>query len=197
MKAAMFANFDSGTVVLIVLAAIVGGYLWWLDRREKKAKSDACEQYAVLTEKTLAALPDEEIVRAVAANLVAKQQNDGTELSGLLPFLSPGRRGVYGVWLLCNELKNRGIGAFFASPFRRFAPMAAEGFAMIGAEACADLWNEACERYERQRNGEKDLPSPNELTAQLRQALEEEQPLLLCVNYIRDNLAEFIDQSAT
>lgn len=197
MTATMFGNFDAGTWVLVALAIVVGGYLWWMERREKKAKSGPCEQYAVLTEEVLATLPDDELVRAVAANLIAKQESDGVPLESLLPLLSPGRRGVYGVWLLCNELERRELGAYFRSPYRRFAPMAVEGFDMMGARACAAALSAACDRYERQKNGEKDLPSWEVLTAELRQALAEEQPLSLCVGYIRDNGAEFADQSAT
>ena len=193
MTLSMFGNFDKGTVVLIVLAVIVGAYLWWLEKREKKAKNGACEQYATLTEETLAALSDEELVRAVAANVVAKQEKQKKDLSVLLPFLSPGRRGVYGVWLLCNELKNRDLAAFFRSPYRRFSPMVAEGLAMLCAEQCAAAWEEACARYEAQKNGEKDLASWDEYTVRLRDALKSEQPLSLCVTYIRDNIEEFVE----
>jgi hypothetical protein len=75
MTLSMFGNFDKGTVVLMALAVIVGAYLLWLERREKKAKAGVCEQYATLTEETLTALPDEELVRAVVANVVKKQES--------------------------------------------------------------------------------------------------------------------------
>ena len=196
MRLSMFGNFDKGTVVLIVLAVIVGGYLWWLERREKKAKAGVCEQYATLTEETLATVPDDELVRAVVANVVKKQESQKTDLSAVLPFLSPGRRGVYGVWLVCNELKERDLAAYFRSPYRRFAPVVAEGLAMLGSEDCAAAWDEACARYEAQKNGEKGLAPWDEYTARLHDALERERPLSLCVAYIRDNVAEFVDQSA-
>lgn len=193
MTLSMFGNFDKGTVVLMALAVIVGAYLLWLERREKKAKAGVCEQYATLTEETLTALPDEELVRAVVANVVKKQESKQADLSVVLPFLSPGRRGVYGVWLACNELKSRDLAAYFRSPYRRFAPVIAEGFTMAGAAACAAAWDEACARYEAQKNGEKGLAPWDEYTARLRSALESEQPLSLCVTYIRDNVAEFVD----
>lgn len=193
MILSVFANFDKGTWVMVALAIIVGAYLWWLERRDKKAKTDACETYATLTEEMLAALPDDQVVRAVAANVVAKQEQEKSDLSVLLPFLSPGRRGVYGIWLVCNELERRGLDAYFRSPYRRFAPVIAEGFVMMGAEACAAAWGEACTRYEAQRKGEKGLASWDEYTARMRDALNDEKPLSLCVAYIRDNAAEFVD----
>ncbi len=193
MTLSMFAGFDKGTWVLIALAVAVGAYLWWLEKRDKKAHGGAVETYAVLTEETLAALPDEELTRAVAANVVAKQEREKTDLRVLLPFLSPGRRGVYGIWLVCNELAHRDLAAYFRSPYRRFSPWIAEGFAMVGATDCAAAWEDACTRWEQQKNGEKGLAPWGELTARMRDALQSEQPLSLCVAYIRDNAAEFTD----
>lgn len=189
----MFDNVNEGTLILVVLAGIVGVYLFYLEKREQKAKEDACNRYVVLTAEQVDALPDEELVRAVVANVVKKQESQKADLSVLLPFLSPGRRGVYGVWLLENELARRDLATFFRSPYRRFAPVMAEGFAMLGASTCATVWDEVCARYEAQKNGEKGLASWDEYTARLRDALKDEEPLSLCVAYIRDNVAEFVD----
>lgn len=193
MYASIFANVDAGTIVMIVLAVIIAVYLYRLEKKEKKDKDDLCVRYAVLTRETLAAVPDEQLLRAVAANVMNKQDKDHPDLSQMLPLLSPGRCGVYSVWLVCNELQRRELKAYFRSPYRRFAEFAAEGFALIGAAACAEAMTAACDRYVREKNGEKGLPSWEALTAQLRQAIAEEQPLSLCVPYIRDNPAEFTE----
>ena len=193
MTASMFSRFDGGTVVMIVLAIAIAVYLYILERKGKKTKNDPCVIYATLTEETLAALDDGEVLRAVAANITAKQTPHIPDLSRLLPLLSPGRCGVYSVWLLCHEVDTRSLEQYFRTPYRRFAPFAAEGFALIGAEACAAATEAACDWYERKKNGDKDLPSPDDLTAALRRAVEEEQPLSLCVQYIRAFPAEFVD----
>lgn len=193
MTASMFSRVDSGTIIMIVLAIAIAVYLYVLERKSKKSKDDPCLTYAVLTEDTLAALDDGEVLRAVAANLTAKQTAQTPDLSLLLPLLSPGRCGVYSVWLLCHELDTRSLSAYFRTPYRRFAPFAADGFALIGADACAAAMEAACDWYEAKKNGDKDRPSPDDLTAELRRAIEQEQPLSLCVQYIRAFPAEFVD----
>lgn len=193
MTASIFANVDAGTIVMAVLAVIIALYLWYLNRKEKQAADDPCVKYAVLTEETLAALPDGEVVNAVAANLMGKQDKAHPDLSVILPQLSHGRCGVYSVWLMCHELEKRDLKAYFRSPYRRFAAFAADGFSLIGAEACAAAMTAACEQWEAQKAAKKEPPAWDQLTAQLRQAIRDEQPLSLCVTYIRDNTAEFTD----
>ncbi len=194
MTVSIFAGVDTGTVVMIVLAVIIGVYLHVLERKQKKGDTDVCARYARLTEEHLAALDDEELVRAVAANLTAKQDRQHPDLSLVLPLLSPGRCGVYSVWLVVNELARRELKGYFRSPYRRFAAFAAEGFSLIGATVCAEAMTAACKRYEREKNGEKELPSWEMLTDELRQAITAEQPLARCAAYIRDNTAEFVDR---
>lgn len=193
MTAALLLRIDASTVVMIVLAMVIAAYLFVLERREKKAKDDPCVTYATLSEETLADLNDGEVLRAVAANLTAKQDRQHPDLSLVLPFLSPGRCGVYSVWLLCHELEKHTVATYFRTPYRRFAAYAAEGFALIGANACATAMQAACDWYESKKNGDKDRPSPDQLTDALRRAIQEEQPLSLCVTYIRTFPAEFVD----
>lgn len=186
---AMFSRFDTGTWVMVVLAVIIGIYLLILERREKGGKgNDLIKRYATMTEEILAAIPDEELVRAVAANLLNKQDEKHPDLSVTLPLLSFGRCGIYSVWLVCNELEKRDLAAYFRSPYRRFAGYAAEGFETIGATACAAAMTAACEAYEK-----KETARFTSLTDELRQAIKTEQPLSLCVTYIRDNPHEFVD----
>lgn len=195
MTLSIVANIDGGTIVMIVLAAIIAIYLYFLEKKEKNDGASAlCKRYETLTENTLAEIPDEDLLQAVAANLMNKQDRKHPDLSVTLPLLSPGRCGVYSVWLVCHELEKRDLGAYFATPYRRFAELAAVGFELIGATACATAMGTACERYQDQKAKEKkELSSWKDLTEQLRQAIEAEQPFARCVEYIRDNPAEFVD----
>jgi hypothetical protein len=195
MVLSIFGNMDPEIPVMILLAAVIAVYLYVSERRSKKASDDLCKTYAVLTEEMLAGLSDEELLRAVAANLMNKQDRQHPDLSLTLPLLSPGRCGVYSVWLVCHEIRQSDLKGYFRSPYRRFSEFAAQGFALIGAQNCAAAMTDACERYQKQKNGEKELPPWDSFTARLRQAVEEEQPLSLCVRYIRDNPAEFTDPS--
>ena len=65
---------EPGTLVLVALALVIAVYLAFLGKKEKSDKTAAlCKTYAVMTEELLASVPDEELVRAVVANLINKQ----------------------------------------------------------------------------------------------------------------------------
>ena len=58
------------TLIAIVAAIAIALYLYFLDKRTKSVEAAAlCKKYAKMTEDLLAATPDEEVVRAVVANL--------------------------------------------------------------------------------------------------------------------------------
>lgn len=60
-------------LLLILLAAVIGAYLWGLNRREKKGHADQLTaRYKSLDESALAEIPDDRLVDAVAANVIAK-----------------------------------------------------------------------------------------------------------------------------
>lgn len=171
----MFANFGIDTVVMIGLAAGIGAYLYRLEKKEKSDPFAALyKQYKTLSSDTLQTLSDDEIVRAVAVNVMAKTDRRHPDVYHLLPLLSHGQAAVYSVWLLCNELKTADLKTMLNSATGRFLSAAADGFALIGAENCAAALAEE---------------TPDETV--LRDAIAAEKPLSLCAAYIRDNMAEF------
>ncbi len=179
-----------GTLVLIALAIIIAVYLFFL---EKRTKSDAaaalCKKYAVMTKDLLASVPNEEVVQAVVSNLMNKQDKRRPDAAAQLPLLSRGRAAVYSVWLLCNELETMEFDEFFRSPSRRFAEPAIDGLERIGAANSATALRAAL------RTAEDDTETPlwAAVTTVFREAIAAEQPLLLCVQYIRENPDEFLD----
>ena len=178
----MFGNFNFGTVVLILVAIAIYLYLKWLDKNEKSGKTAALyEQYQTLTADTLSALPDEELVRAVVANLLARN----TDLYVESAVLSHGRTAVYSVWLMCNEIETADFEKLSATS-RRFADMATNGFHLLGAEACAAALQTLVTAF-------ADGTLTPELSAHLRDAVQAEQPLERCAAYIRENIEEFCD----
>ncbi len=175
----MFDNFDIGTVVMIVLAAAIGIYLHRLDKKEKSDPLAALyKQYGMLSAEAFAATPDNELVRAVVANIMAKSDRRRPDVYALIPLLSHGQVAVYSVWLLCHELETADMDALLRSPSGRFAEPAADGFSLIGADRCAEALLAAIDSQDE--------------TA-LAAAIAAEQPLNLCVAYVRDNPDEFID----
>ncbi|MBR5540539.1 MAG: hypothetical protein IKU56_04085 [Clostridia bacterium] len=110
-------------------------------------------------------------MRAVAANVMAKADHRHPDVYSLIPLLSHGQVAVYSVWLICHELEVADGESLLRSPSGRFLEAAKDGFSLIGAAACAAAEDETA----------------------LREAIAAEQPLALCVTYIRDNPDEFVD----
>lgn len=172
----MFDNFNAGMLIVIVLAVIIGIYLHRLDKKEKSDPLAAlCNRYCTLSTETLATISDSDVVRAVAANIMAKTDRRRPDVYNLIPLLSHGQVAVYSVWLVCHELETADMDALLHSSSGRFVEPAADGFSLIGADRCAAALLEP-----------QDEPT-------LRDAIVAEQPLSLCVAYIRDNPDEFID----
>ena len=179
-----------GTLVAIALAVIIAVYLYFL---EKKSKSDPaaalCKQYAVMTEEMLASIPDEELVQAVVANVMNKQDKRRPNPAAQLPLLSRGRAAVYSVWALCNELQTQSFDAFIKSSARCFAEPAIDGLERVGAGNSASALRVALRTAEE--SAEPQLWAA--VTTVLQEAIASEQPLTLCVAYIRENIDEFVD----
>ena len=176
----MFANFGIDTVIMIVLAAIIGIYLYRLEKKEKSDPLAAlCKDCANLSADRLLKTSDDELVRTIIANILSKTDKRRPDVSQILPSLSYGQIAVYAVWLVCHELESADVDALLRSPSAYFVDMAAEGFALIGAEQCADTLICAVEE-------------PGTEPA-LRDAIATEQPLSLCVAYIRKFPEEFTD----
>lgn len=181
---------EPGTLVLIALALAIAVYLWFLNKKEKSDSTVAlCKTYATMTEELLTSVPDEELVRAVVANLMSKQDKKRPDPAAQLPLLSRGRSAVYSVWLLCHELETQAFDAYFRSSSRRFAEPAADGLERIGATNSATALRAAI------RAAEDDTQTPlwEAVTTVFREAVSSEKPLELCVQYIRDNPDEFVD----
>ncbi len=187
----MFGNLlEPGTLVLIALALLIAAYLVFLGKREKSDKTAAlCKTYAVMTEDLLASVPDDEVVHAVIANLISKQDKKRPDPASQLPLLSRGRSAVYSVWLLCHELEKQEFDAFFRSPSARFADPAVDGLERIGATNSATALRAAI----RTAEDETESPLWEAVTTVFREAVAAEQPFKLCVQYIRDNPDEFVD----
>ncbi len=171
-------------LLLILLAAVIGAYLWGLNRREKKGHADQLTaRYKSLDESGLAEIPDDRLVDAVAANVIAKLDPRRPDAYHLVPTLSQGRCSVYCVWLVCHECAQEGLAGFYAGPSAVFAELAADGLELVGAVECAAAVRAAM------REG-ADLSA---LSASFDDAAKRELPLEKCVAYIRDNPVEFVD----
>ena len=144
--------FDAGQpgyylLILVFMAALVGLYLW--GNRHKDADSRAARLgrlYKTLDEDTLASIPDEDLVDAVVANLLEKQDRRRPDPYHTIPLLSRGRAAVYSVWLLCKELDEGSFEDLYASASSVFDELAADGMDLIGAPRCGTALREAKEQ---------------------------------------------------
>lgn len=172
--------------ILVLLALIVAAALWRGSRRQTGGRADRLmETYRHLDEATLAGLPDDQLVEAVAANLLAKLDKRRPDPVHTLPLLSQGRCAVYGAWALTCALQGGDLAAYLHSTGGKFAGLTCDGLELLGADGCAQALRAALEA-----DTMEGLAATEE---ELRAAIEREQPLARCVAYIRDNPAEFID----
>lgn len=189
-----FAAGDNGFyLTLLVLAALILGiYLWGNSHKNKEGKAEKLQRtYRILNREILEKIPDEELVDAVAANLLAKLDKQNPDAYKTVTVLSRGRCAVYSIWLSCHELSSEGLSAYINSPFARFLELTISGLELVGANDCAALLEKL---KESESFDEKSLLSQQE---DILNTIKREQPLTLCRDYIRTNPDEFTDSTAS
>ena len=179
-------------LVLLVLALLIAAYLWGSRLRSRQGPDELEQKYKELDRQRLDALPDEELLKAVVSNLLAKLDKRKPDPYRDIPLLSRGRCVVYSIWLVCHEVESGGFRALYAGGAGGFAELAADGLDLIGAPRCAAALRTAKERISDMEGHAEELA---ELHADFLEAAEEERPLDRCVEYIRANPREFVDQS--
>lgn len=168
-----------GGTKTLIMAALALGIAWYLHRLSKKEKQEGVTTR--LTAQTLAETPDEALVNAVVRDLL--ESCEQARKNSRLPWTAPDiyrmvanwsnpQVNVYAVWVAVKEAESGGIAGMKASPSGAFFDLSADGFAQIGATAC-----EAAFRAEDE--------------AAFAAAMMAEDPLSLCVEYIRDNADAF------
>lgn len=190
MNLSFFAVGHAGYYLLIaVFVACIAILIHFSGSRRRRPKSRADElqeKYAVLTADLLAATPDEEVVTAVAANLMAKLKKNRPDPLVTIVQLSRGRNAVYFVWLLCKEAEKNGVAALLRKPAVRFLESGIEGLETVGATETAAA--------ARALTAPQEDAAQETLLAALETALEAEKPLSLCCDYIRAMPDDFVDE---
>ncbi len=176
----LFENIGgTKTLVMAALALLIAWYLHHLSRQEKKEKL-----MQALTAEQLSAIPDDELVGTVVRDLLDSCERRRRESN--LPFTAPDvyrmvplwsnpQVNVYTVWVTVKETAVGGLAGMKNSPSAPFMALSVDGFRQIGATACAAAMEAEDE-------------------AAFAAAVTEEQPLTLCVGYIRDNAAAFVKE---
>lgn len=172
-------------IVLFVLLIVVVLMLRRLgaSRGDHSRAARLMKEYKVMTAEKLAAAPEGELVDAVVSRVLAQAQNTRRgDTVRVLADLQSGPCAVYCVWVVCKEMAADGYAALMASESKHMASLAAESFTAIGAPQCTAAWQALT------------AAADEETERSFREAVQSEQPLARCEEYIRDNPQEFIDE---
>lgn len=173
----------------IFALAVVGLYIWGSRHQYKDSRAEMLQRkYGHMTKEMLDGIPDEELVEAIAANLMAKLDKRRPNLDALLAQVSHGRRGVYCVWMICRELDEGSFEELLQGPSGDYLELSADGLEAVGAFGCAQAVRGVLDAETEEERAE--------LHADFLERQEEEKPLEKCVEYIRDNPEEFTDEDA-
>lgn len=171
-------------LILVFLACIVAVFMFRNAKKRPATRAeDLQKKYAVMTSELLAETADDALVNAVIANLMTKLARRHPDPLITLPRYSHGRNAVYFTWMLVKEVEHNGVEALRKKPAVRFVDVGIEGLVAVGAE-------ETAQAVRKLQNATEQA----EQAAAVLAALEKEQPLTLCVEYIRNNPEEFLDQ---
>lgn len=189
----LLAFLEVGSVEYILLLAVflvLVGIMYTLGKRRRADQSRADElqkQYETLTRAMLEELPDDRLMEAVVANLMAKTDAKNPDPYYVVMALSRGRRAIYSVWLTTHELTEGTLKQYRSTPSVRFGETAVDGYTLIGAEGCAQALQTIL-----------DGPEDEEAAWQaFRAAAAADQPMTLAAAYIRENPDEFTDEPPT
>ena len=172
-------------IVCMVLLVVVSLALRRIGaaRGENTRAARLTKQYAVMTAAKIADAPEGELVDAVVCRVLAQAQDTRRgDVVRVLADLQRGPCAVYCVWVICKEMAAGEYSALMKTESKHMAALAAESFGAVGAPACKLAW-------------ERLTQSPDEANERaFREAVQTEQPLARCEEFIRDNAQEFIDE---
>jgi len=178
----------------ILIVAAVGCYL--LIRLSGKSRHDESraaklmKKYATLTPDLLAATSDDELVEAVVCHVLSRaadnrRPNPTKELAELpQPFTV-----VYSIWAVCKELAHTDYVGLTHTATRHLVDAAVDGLPVVGAPLTAAALTAMRDAHENK----SDLPDGEQ---DFHRAVEQESPLSLCVDYIRDHIPQLCGTEA-
>ena len=141
-------------------------------------------KYKTLTPDLLAETPDEELVEAVVASVLAEaSESRKPDPAYTLSKWPQPYTVVYSVWAVCKELAHGDYAALTRTATREMVEHACDGLPVIGAAKTAEALKALVETYKAEGD-------TAEAESAFHVAVEEECPLALCVTYVRDHVAE-------
>lgn len=142
------------------------------------------KKYKTLTPELLADTPDEELVEAVVACVLAEASASRRPDPAytLSKWVQP-YTVVYSIWAVCKELAGGSYAGLMRTATREMVEHACDGLPVVGALNTAAALKALAEAH---KAGEDTAA----LESAFHAAVEQECPLTLCVAYIRDHVAQ-------
>ena len=146
------------------------------------------KKYKTLTPELLDDTPDEELVEAVVACVLAEAaESRKPDPAYTLSKWPQPYTVVYSIWAVCKELAGGDYAALTHTATRHMVEHACDGLPVIGAPKTAAALTTLSEAH---KAGEDTAVAETAFHA----AVEEECPLSLCVTYIRDHVPALVGE---
>ncbi len=175
----------------IALALVV--CMWAIAKLGRRRGDDSrsarlMKKYKTLTPELLADTPDDELVEAVVANVLADaaESRKPDPLYTLSKLPQP-YMVVYSIWAVCKELARGDYATLTRTATRDVVQDACDGLPVIGAPLTAEALKALIALH-------KEGEDTAEAETAFHHAVETECPLALCVTYIRDHVAELMGE---
>ena len=146
------------------------------------------KKYKDLTPDLLAQTPDEELVEAVVAHVLAEAaESRKPDPAYTLSKLPQPFTVVYSIWAVCKELAHGDYAALTHTVTREMVEHACDGLPVVGSPKTAAALTALAAAYK----ADEDTAAAE---AAFHTAVEEECPLSLCVAYIRDHIPQLMGE---
>lgn len=139
--------------------------------------------YRVMTRELLDSTPDDQLVKAVVANLLAKAEDARLDAYAVIPALSQERCAVYSVWLFMRELQSGDPAALRQSGQFGFSELAADGLELLGFDDLAASLRDYLQTAD------------DACVAAMKTALDTADVNAALIGFIRDHADAFCDDS--
>lgn len=162
---------------------------WFLLKLGRNRNSDSraarlMEKYKTLTPTLLADTPDEELVEAVVACVLAEAaESRRPDPAYTLSKWPQPYTVVYSTWAVCKEMAHGDYAALMRTATREMVEPACDALPLLGAPATAEALKTLSALH-------KDKEDITEAEKAFHVAVESECPLTLCVSYIRDHVPQ-------
>ena len=171
-----------GAVACYVLLRRTGN-----SKKDESRSAQLMEKYATLTAENLAETPDAELVEAVVANVLARAaESRRPDPVAELAVLPQPFTVVYSIWAVCKEMAGGGY-ATMKRATRHVVDAAVDGLPVVGATATAMALTALRDAHA----DKQDITAAEEA---FRQAVDMENPLALCADYIRDHVPQLLGE---